>query len=445
MASKGLSQARIQQLRQDFLGEPKNRMARNAVTHSDILDVARNREAAPRITHTFSHQVEPLVKASNQKASGRCWLFAALNAMRIPLMKKYKLERFEFSYNYLFFWDKLEKANYFLENIISTRHEDLESRLSMWLLRSPVQDGGQWNMFVNLVKKYGVAPAEAMPESYHSGASARLNWILTYKLREYAMFLREQAEAGSSLQRLRREKEGMLAEVFKILAIHLGEPPLHFDWRFRDSKKRFHAFNQLTPHSFLKRHVPYQVEDKICLINAPSTQRPMKRTYTVDYLGNTVEGEDVCYLNMPIEDLKRYSIRSLKAGEAVWFGCDVGKHFHPDLGVLDPELYDYKLVFDTDFALDKGKRLDYGESCMTHAMLFSGVDLTKQKPEHWKVENSWGPKLGKEGFFSMSDRWFDEYVFQVAVDRRFLPKTVLKLLQQRPIRLAPWDPLGTLA
>ncbi|MCB1135878.1 MAG: C1 family peptidase [Chlamydiia bacterium] len=445
MGRKDLEISTLENFHQAFTSSPKNLMARNAVTRSSILDVAMNREAATRAHHTFSNVVTPHVTVTNQKASGRCWLFAALNAMRIPLMRKYKLDKFEFSQAYLFFYDKLEKANFFLENILKTAKEDLDSRLVQHLLWHPVEDGGQWHMFVNLVSKYGIVPQEAMPESFHSGASARLNWILTYKLREFAKQLRDGYAAGQSPSKLRAEKTEMLEDVYRILTIHLGSPPTRFDWRFRDKKKKFHEHNDITPQEFFKKFVPFKVNDKICLINAPSPQKPLDRLYTVDYLGNVAEGLPVLYINLPIEELRKATIRSLKANDAVWFGCDVGQHFSRDLGFLDPELYNYELVFDTSFQLDKGHRIDYRESLMTHAMVFSGVDLHKGKPQHWRVENSWGDQHGQKGFFSMSDAWFDEFVFEVTIDKKFLPKRVLSILEQKPLHLPPWDPMGSLA
>lgn len=438
-----ISDASIDRYHRAFRSDAKNLLARNAVTRGNVAEIAIDRNRSIQAVHTFSHLVKPLVPITNQKASGRCWLFAALNAMRLPLMRKYHLEKFEFSQTYLFFWDKLEKANYFLENIIQLREEELGCRLMSWLLARPHEDGGQWDMLVNLVEKYGLVPQEAMPESYHSGSSAKLNWLLNYKLREYAKELRESPATSSS--QLRKIKLGMLEDVYRLLAIHLGEPPKRFDWRFHPKKGSFREFHDLTPQAFYSKHVPYKIEDKVCLIHAPTADKSYYKSYTVQYLGNVLEGHPVRYVNVPIDQLGNATLKSLKSGEAVWFGCDVAKDFHRDLGYLDTELYDYQLLLDLDLGLSKGDRLAYGESCMSHAMLFTGVDILKGKANRWRVENSWGDKAGEKGFFTMTNCWFNEHVYEVVVDKKFLSKKVQNILGRKPIVLPPWDPMGSLA
>ncbi|MCH7493146.1 C1 family peptidase [bacterium] len=431
--------------RQEFVGDPKSRLARNAVTRLDSSEVALDRTATVAAQHTFSVQVELEGKATAQKASGRCWLFAGLNVMRLGLMEKYDLEEFEFSQSYLFFWDKIEKSNYFLENILATPDEKIGSRLLSWLLADPVGDGGQWDMFINLVHKHGVVPQDAYPESHSSSSSRSLNWLVTTKLREFAIRLREQAAGGADMGSLREAKLGMLAEIHRILCIHLGEPPKAFDWQFRDKDKKFHDFRALTPRSFFAEHVDYDPAERVCLINAPTTDKPFGRLFTVQYLGNMPDGHSVRYVNLPIDDLKAAAVASLEDGEAVWFGCDVGKHFHRDLGVMDMDLYDFHLVYGTSPGMDKGERLNHGDSQMTHAMVLTGVDLEDGRPVRWRVENSWGEKVGKKGYFVMSDKWFTEYLYELAIAKRFLSAETLAILEQDPIVLPPWDPMGSLA
>lgn len=428
-----------------FHASPKNRLAQNAMTHVDFGQVAMCRNTYNQIDHTFSHQVQGEGKATSQKRSGRCWLFAALNTMRLPLMKKYKLEDFEFSQSHLFFWDKVEKSNYFLESIIQTRKEDLKGRLMHWILRQPMEDGGQWHMFVSLINKYGVMPKSVMPETFSSSNSARLNTILDGKLRECAVKLRKMSDEGDSLAKLRTKKKEMMGEIYRIITIFLGEPPERFDWSFRDKDKKFKCFKNLTPQQFLKKHVPYKQEDKVCLIHAPTSDKPLNRLFSIQHLGNVVGGEDIQYINAPIDVLRNAAIASLKKGEAVWFGCDVGKELDRKLGVMDHGLFDYDLVLDTKIELTKGERLDYGESLMTHAMVLTGVDIPKTRPVKWRVENSWGDDLGSKGYFLMSDQWFDEFLYEIVVDKKYVPKKILDILAQRPIVLPPWDPMGSLA
>tara|TARA_B100000029_G_scaffold277802_1_gene272233 strand:- start:1732 stop:3096 length:1365 start_codon:yes stop_codon:yes gene_type:complete len=428
-----------------FSSDPKNLLAMNAVTRSSITDIAMSRKAFINAQHTFSHVVPLEGKATSQKSSGRCWIFAALNVMRLPLMEKNDLEEFEFSQSYMFFWDKFEKSNYFLESIIDTKERPVDDRTVMWLFQTAVSDGGQWDMFVNLVNKYGVVPKDAMPESHASSNSGLMNRVLLHKLREYAKQIRDLHQSGKDIGELRSLKEEQMQEIYRILCIFLGEPPKKFDWQFRDKNKKFFDFENLTPKKFMKDHVPFNINDKICLVNAPTDDKPLNSVLTVKYLGNVVEGFPTRYLNVGIDVIKKAASESIKNGEAVWFGCDVGKRFHRDVGVMDMKLYDYNLVIGTDTTLDKGARLDYGDSAMTHAMVFTGVDIQNKKIEKWRVENSWGDKVGSKGYFIMTDEWFDEFNYEVVVDKKYVSKEIQSLSKQKAIELNPWDPMGSLA
>ncbi len=442
---KAVTEKTIKECSQNFQNNPKNLLARNALTHVDFTQVAMCRKTYFDVEHTFSHQIKDEGKATNQKSSGRCWLFAALNVMRLAMMEKYKMDQFEFSQTYLFFWDKLEKSNFFLENILATLNEETSDRTLMWILQTPINDGGQWDMFVNLVNKYGVIPKTAMPESYSSGHSNQLNSFLNRMLREFACELRNDHKDKATLPTLRKKKTEMLNEIFRILTIFLGEPPQTFDWSFRDKKKKFSTFLNLTPQAFYKKHVPYNVDDQVCLINAPTKDKPFNKLYTVKYLGNVVGGELVRYINLPSKDLRKYAMASLKDHNSVWFGCDVGKEFSRKLGVMDTKLYDYDLLFGITPKSTKAERLDYGQSQMTHAMVFTGVDVRKDGPRKWRVENSWGDEYGDKGYMMMGDDWFDEYLYEIVVDKKYVPKKVKDILKQKPIVLSPWDPMGSLA
>ena len=441
-----ISKNNISNFDKDFKSHPTSKISRNALTRSQINDIAMDWDAFRLLDHTYSDVIEnEMETVTNQKSSGRCWGFAGLNLMRISLADKYNLKNFEFSQNHFMFFDKLEKSNYFLENIIQTLDQSYESRLMMHLLSSPVQDGGQWDMFVNLIEKYGVVPQSVMPESYQSSQSAMMNRFLTRKLREFAWVLRKMNKNGIKISDLRIEKEKMMSVVYSMLCVCLGNPPNTFNWQTRDRKKKFLRFKNLSPVEFYKKHVGVNLKDKVCLIHAPMSNKKINELYTVSFLGNVVGGQIIKYANVEIDDMKKAAIKSIKNNEAVWFGCDVGKMFHRDLGVMDMDLYDYSSVLGTGFSMNKATRLEYGDSLMTHAMLFTGVDIDGSKSTKWRVENSWGTKGGDKGYYLMTDKWFDEYNYEIVVDKKYLPKKILDLFKKNPVHLEPWDPMGALA
>jgi bleomycin hydrolase len=429
--SKNISKSHLNTFKKEFDSCNHCKTTMNTLTRSKLEDVTMDWETYRKLDHNYSDIVKnEMPKVTNQKASGRCWGFAALNLMRIDFSKKYNLSNFEFSQSYFMFFDKLEKSNYFLENILSTLDEDFDSRIIMYLLDSPIEDGGQWDMFVNLMEKYGIVPQSAMPESLHTSSSRSMNVLITRTLRKFASILRDDYSSGVSLKELRKLKVEMMSTVYKLLCEFIGKPPEKFDWQVRDKKKKFIYHKNITPNDFYKKRVPFDLNDKL---------------YTVKYLGNVVEGQIIKYLNVSIDKMKKAAIKSIKNDEAVWFGCDVGKMFHRDLGVMDNKLYDYELFFGVDSNMDKATRLEYGDSQMTHAMLFTGVDVKNNKSTKWRVENSWGNKSGDKGYFLMSDKWFDEYNYEVVVDKKYLTKDILKLFNQKPVSLNPWDPMGALA
>ena len=394
--------------------------------------------------YVFSEEIKT-GKITAQNSSGRCWLFAALNVLREQTAKKLKFEDFELSQAYAMFYDKLEKANYFLESIINTVDEDIYSRIVMHLLSSPLNDGGQWDMFVNLYEKYGAVPKHIMPESFHSSNSGVMNNLLTVKVREWASVLRENYKKGDSTVKLRKLKEKMMEEFYFMLIRFLGTPPDTFDFEYKDDDEKFHRHKNLTPHTFAKKIIPFNPKDYISIINAPSFDKPFNKTYTVKFLGNVIEGQKVLYLNLKSDELKKYALKQIKNKIPVWFGCDVGKMLDSENGILDTDIYDYDSALGVKFGLNKAKRLEYGESLMTHAMVFSGVNVITGKANRWKVENSWGEKRGHKGFLNMSDAWFDEFTYQVVINKKFLSAKHLKMLDQKPIELEPWDPMGSLA
>ena len=441
-----ISKTNISRFNKDFKSCPTHKISRNALTRTQINDIAMDWDAFRMVDHTYSDVINnEMKKVTHQKASGRCWGFAGLNLMRISLAEKYNLGNFEFSQNYFMFFDKLEKSNYFLENILQTLDESYDSRLMMHLLHSPVQDGGQWDMFVNLIEKYGVVPKSVMAESFQSSQSRMMNQFLTRKLREFAWTLRGMNTKGKKLSDLRKEKEKMMSIIYSMLCVCLGNPPEKFDWQTRDKKNKFIRLTDLKPVDFYKKHSGVNLKDKVCLIHAPMSNKKMNELYTVSFLGNVVGGQIIKYANVEIEDIKRAAIKSIKNNESIWFGCDVGKMFHRDLGVMDMNLYNYKLTFGVDSNMDKATRLEYGDSQMTHAMLFTGVDIKDNKSVKWRVENSWGVKGGCKGYYLMTDKWFDQYNYEVVIDKKYLPEKVKKMFKNKPTFLDPWDPMGALA
>jgi bleomycin hydrolase len=429
-----------------FESDPLYRTAMNAVCTTPVSQVALNRRKAALVDNSFSVHL-PENPATNQKGSGRCWMFAALNTFRTRAMQSMNLgDGFELSQNYTMFWDKLEKANYFLENILATLNEPIGSRVLDFLLASPIQDGGQWQMFVSLIEKYGIVPKSIMPETESSSSTGKMNDQITAKLRDFACLLRIGHESGKSMEVLSGQKQTYMAEVYRMLCIHLGEPPRSFEWQWRDKDKAFHREGETTPQEFYSKHVGIDLGDYVCLIHDPRPGHRYNEVYTVKLLGNVVSGRVVEYLNVDLDTMKQASIRQIQSGEPVWFGCDVGQFLDRDLGVMDRGLFDYKLVYGLEQSMSKAERLQYRQTQMTHAMVFTGVDLDDEgSARKWRVENSWSDKPGDKGYFQMSDAWFDEFNFEVAVHKKFVPGDVLRALDRKPVELDPWDPMGSLA
>lgn len=440
-----ISKAQLDKFASDYQNSPQHRALANAIQKNGVNAVAINQASLINMQYTFSHEIKT-GEITNQKQSGRCWMFAGLNTLRVPVAKQCNLDSFELSQNYQMFWDKFEKANYYLESILETLDEATDSRLVAWLLSGPVQDGGQWDMFVNLVAKYGVVPKYVMPETFHSSRTGVMNHLITLKLREYAVKLRNLSSTQRvSVDELRLEKAQMLSEIYTMLCHFLGQPPSQFDFEYRDKDNEFHRDANLTPQQFYEKYVGVNLDDYVSIINAPTQDKPFDRTYTVRYLGNVKDGKQVLYLNVEIDQLRDLALQQLKDDEPVWFGCDVGKMLDRDAGIMDTALYDYEAVLGVPFNMSKAERLDYGESLMTHAMVFTGVNVVDGKPNRWKVENSWGTDPGNKGFFIMSDPWFDEFMYQIVVQKKYLPAHLQSALEQEPIELQPWDPMGSLA
>ena len=417
----------------------------NAISHNGLLASLEKRGAAVENTPVFSLDLTK-DKVSDQKASGRCWMFAALNTFRHKMIAGFQLEDFELSQAHTFFWDKYEKSNWFLEQVIATADQELTSRKVKFLLDTPQQDGGQWDMVVALFEKYGVVPKSVYPESISSSNSRELNQILNKLLRQDAQILRELVSEGANSAELQAKKEELLQEVFNFLAMNLGLPPRQFDFSYRDKDNHFHSESGLTPLTFYQKYVDLKLEDYVSIINAPTADKPYGRSYTVEMLGNVVGSKPVRYLNVEMDRLKELAIAQMQAGETVWFGSDVAQSSNRKAGVMAEGMHDFTASMDIRLTQDKAGRLDYSESLMTHAMVLTGVDLDENgRAKKWKVENSWGEKVGNKGYFVASDAWMDEYTYQIVVRKEFLTAAELAAYEEEPIVLAPWDPMGALA
>lgn len=436
----------LQNSREKFYEDRANRVAQRAAVNNGLVEASVDRVEDEKNRHTFNIELKEK-EIRNQKQSGRCWMFAALNLMEYKLCRKYNLKGFELSKNYTLFFDKLERCNYFLDSIIRTLDEDLDGRLVSHILTDPMGDGGQWDMIKNIIKKYGLVPSYAMKESVNSSATANLNNYLTKILRMYAKNLRNSYKEEKDLEKLKKMQEEYMKKIYDVLSISLGTPPEKFDFEVRNEDEEFISDKNLTPQEFLKKHVEVNLDDYISLINAPTKDKPYFKSYTVDFLGNVMELDKVRYVNVPVEVMKDGILKQLKDGEPVWFGCDVAQFFYRKGANLDLSTLKIFDLLNVEYDLSKEERLDYKESLMTHAMVFVGCDYDEEnkKINRYKVENSWGKDAGDRGYLVMSDEWFDEYMYQALINKKYLDEKVIKAYSEEPIHLKPWDPMGSLA
>ena len=441
--SKGVTKAQIEEFRKSFDSDPSATVAQNAVSNADLSTLALRRDLVQDMDFSFSTKLDDW-NATNQRRSGRCWLFATLNLFRVGAMKKMNLKNFEFSQAHIHFWDKLERANHFLEAILETSDRPVDDRTIHFLLSDPIGDGGQWNMATNLIRKHGLVPMSAYPESHSSSNTRSMNTVLKDILRTSASEIRKILDDGGSNNEARRHKEGRMKEIWRVLCIHLGTPPEKFDWQWRDKDNEFHRKGTMTPLEFVDEYVEVDWEEYICIVNDPRNE--YYRTYTVDFLQNVAGGPPVVYLNVPSNEMKDITQRLLEDGTPVWMGCDVGKNMARKRGLWDAELYDLKGLYGIQFGMEKADRLRFGQTMMTHAMLFTGVDVVDGKPRRWRVENSWGSEdSGEKGFYTMNDNWYDEHMFEIAAPKDYLTDEMKSGLKGDPIVLPAWDPMGSLA
>ena len=420
-----------------YHADPVRKLATTALSKSEMSDVAYVSAGAAQMRHKFSIEI-PTLAVTNQKKSGRCWLFASLNLLREKIAKEKNLADFELSQSYAAFWDKFERANFFLESIIETAALPTDDRVVAHILETGVHDGGQWDMAISLIKKYGVVPSWVMPETVHSTGTAKYLPILNRKLREDALELRAMAKEGKDTAARREE---MLAEIYNALCILYGQPPRSFDFEYTDKDEHYHCDRNLTPHTFLEKYVGNDLDDYVVIISSPI--HALNRTYCQPFMGDVVE-ENMFWLNLSQEELEDLTIRQLQAGEGVMFSCDC----HPDgdraNGYWDPDCFQYgEVLGGLTFGMTKAERLLTRESTMNHCMMFCGVNLDENgKADRWKIENSWGDASGQKGYYIGSEKWFKANVYQITVRKSLLNDAQRALLDQEPLPMKLWDPLA---
>ncbi|MDL5540367.1 C1 family peptidase [Bifidobacterium longum] len=439
-----LSVEDLQSLRDSFTADETNRIAMNAVTAAGIDKVAKNYDRARLLQRRFSTIVDN-GEATHQDRSGRCWLFSSLNVARFVAKKNMNLEQFEFSQNYAMYYDKLERVNYFLKDMacLVEAGEPEDSRLVQHLLREVMGDGGQWTMAMNVYKKYGAVPKDLFPETESSKNTDPMNNKLCKLLRQAVAHMYENPENIDQIVKNATEAG------HRILTIHLGEPPVSFDWEWTDKDDEFHRDGEITPVEFWKKYVgSADLESYVCLVDDPRKEHPKGRKIAIEHLGNVVGGDATEYLNVPNQFMKDCVRRVLvEQGIPVWFGAECGPMMDREAGAWATDLFEYDRVYGVRFDLSKEQRVRFGDSAMDHAMAFAGVDVADDgtTTRRWRVENSWGAKIADKGFFTMSDDWFTEYVYEVAVPKALLPEEYQKALEEPAISLPAWDPMGALA
>ena len=433
----GISPEMLAQISATYEDNGYDRAISNALAGTSISVLALNADNAAMIDTHFSDRVKTK-GITDQKSSGRCWLFTGLNVLRAKMIDKYDLPGMEFSQNYLFFYDQLEKANLFLQGVIDTRKLPFEDRQVDWLFSNPLSDGGQFTGVSNLITKYGLVPAEAMPETYQANNTSQMANLLKLKLREFGLELRAACKARPA--ELQEMKVRQLSEIYRILALCLGEPVKEFEWTRCDRDNNIVSRATYTPMSFYQEFIGEDLENNyIMVMNDPT--REYGKVYEIDYDRHVYDGHNWLYINLPVERIKEMAIASIKDNVAMYFSCDVGKFYNSKKGTLDIANFDYASLMGVTFGMDKKQRVQTHASGSSHAMTLIAVDIVDGEPVKWMVENSWGPASGYKGCLIMTDEWFDEYMFRLVVEKKYVPEDILKMLDQEPVMLPAWDPM----
>ena len=431
----------LQQIRKSYdASDASTKALTNALSNNDIKDLVLNLDNLGSVEHNFMYKVD--VKGiSNQKSSGRCWMFTSMNVLRPMVIDKYMLSSFEFSHNYLYFWDILEKANLNLEAQIKYANKPMDDKYVNWLFKSPVGDGGVWNSFTNLADKYGLVPKEVFPETNSSNRTGWMVRIVNRKLREQGLELRDMYAQKNKTEKIEARKTEMLGDIYRILALNLGEPPTEFSYRFVNKSDSIGEVKSYNPKSFMKEVLgDIDFTDYIMLMNDPT--REYNKMYEIEYDRNVMEGRNWTYLNLTNDEIKKFAIESIKNNKAMYASCDVGKQLNGDLGYSDIDNYDFESLYGIEFGMNKAERITTFESGSSHGMALIAVDVdADEKPIKWQFENSWGTSSGHNGYLTFTDDWFSEYMFRVVVSKEFLDEETLKMLEQKPTMLPPWDPM----
>lgn len=434
-----ISQEMLAKFRSEYQHDPANKARHNALNAASIDKVASNGDVRNQLDDYFSHRVETK-GITDQKSSGRCWLFTTLNMLRAQAMAKHNLPKLTFSQNYNFFYDQLEKSNLFLQSVIDTSDSPMDDRLVEWFFQNPIADGGTFCGAIDVISKYGVVPTEAMAETEVSNSTSTFRRLLSLKLREDGLRLRQAKEKGADAAALDAMKTEQLSEIYKMLALALGVPPQEFTWTKKDKNGNPVETKKYTPMSFYEEYLGNDLKNGyVMFMNDPS--REYWKVYRIDYDRHSYDGMDWTYLNVPMDEIKKAAIESIKDSTAMYFSCDVSKYIDRTNGILDLNNYDYESLFDTSFGMDKAERISTKASASSHAMTLSGVDLDdKGNPKKWLIENSWG-NSGQKGYLIATDPWMDEYLFRLVVEKKYASPKVLKALKQEPILLPAWDQL----
>ena len=428
----------IAKFQQDYQQNKQNKIAELAVVNNGVQKASFNGEGIRDLNRTFSIEI-PTDNVTDQKQSGRCWLFAALNVLRHKFAKQYHTKNFTFSQSYLFFWDRIERANIFFNHILETADKPVDDRTVHFYLQAPDTDGGQWHMAISVIRKYGLVPTYAQDESFTANNTAAFNQALNMKLREDGLVLRKLAQAGKN-DEIEQKRQEYLSEIYRMAVIAFGQPVQKFDLEFKDDDGNYKLDQNITPLDFFHNYFEDDLDDYVVLFNAPDHE--YDKLYAFPFEDNVEGGSPVRFLNTKIENLKEAAIKQLKDGETIWFGCDVGKQSDRQKGILAANLYETDTIFGIETKLNKKERLQTGASGSTHAMTFVGVDVVDGKPRQWKVENSWGTKVGDKGYFVMDDKWFDEYLFKVVVKKQYLPEKLVKIAEGEATPVPCWDSMA---
>ena len=443
MNNRNISCDTLKQYEENYRNDNHYKLLTQVLSKTDINNLSYNTQAQVPNPHMFSIDIKTM-KALNQHGTGRCWLFAAHNVLREIVAKKLNVETLELSQNYTAFWDKFERANYFLLSIIDTADRDIDDREFVFILDTGVSDGGQWDMFVNITEKYGIIPKIVMPETHQSNNSGGMNNILNRSIKHNAIILRNMYKAGKSMEELLEVKAAMMKDIYAFLRSCYGNIPETFDFEYKDKDGNYHKETGLTPLSFKEKYIGSLLDDYVGIIHGPTADKPFDTLYTVSRLGNVEECPTVKHFNLELADFKQMVINQLKDGEIVWFGCDCGKDGDGSINLWDDSMYNHAALTKLDVDFTKAEQLDYKLSAMNHAMVITGVHLDGDKPVRWKIENSWGDGGANGGYHTMSDTWFDKYVYQAVVNKKYFAEKI-DLLNKEPVVLKPWDPMGTLA